>query len=55
MDRKEAIANDLWLESQLEQFRQIEAPVKVDVTEAVMEQLGHTRLLEPSERPLRLP
>ena len=45
MDRKEAIANDLWLESQLEQIRQIEAPVKVDVTDAVMEQIGHTQLL----------
>ena len=49
MDRKEAIANDLWLESQLEQLRQIEATVKVDVTEAVMEQLGHTQLLVPAQ------
>lgn len=49
MDRKEAIANDLWLESQLEQIRQIEAPVKVDVTDAVMEQIGHTQLLVPKQ------
>lgn len=49
MDRKEAIANDLWLESQLEQIRQIEAPVKVDVTDAVMEQIGHIQLLVPKQ------
>lgn len=53
MDYRKEIENDLWFAAQVEQLRQMTPPHKVDVTDAVMQQLPAQPPASALRQPLR--